>query len=1173
MNIKAFFKKDINRNIETVIKADDRDHVSDEVAEYVITHEIAKKIREPFQAYNNYSGANGVWISGFFGSGKSHLLKILSYVLENKEFNGYKSGDLFAEKIEDDEMLKGDVLAATRIPSESILFNIDQQAQITAKSDENAILSVFYKVFFDHLGYYGFQTHVAEFEMWVDKQGHFETFKSKFAEIHETPWEQARRDYFDPLVTDGIAQVLGELNNTDAAKYETILDDLEDKQKQSIEDFCLRVQDYIKTKPKGFRLNFFVDEVGQYISDNTKLMLNLQTIAETLATRTKGHSWILVTSQEDMEKVVGDMTKSQQNDFSRIQARFKLKIPLTSANVDEVIEKRLLKKNEDAQQVLLTAYEEQKANLDTLLSFSDAGVQFKGYTEDKDFANKFPFVPYQFDLFQHCRRALSTHNAFQGKHASVGERSMLGVFQQVIQSIEHRDHRALVSFDKMYEGIRNELRGEIQSSIILAERNLDNRFAVQVLKALFLVKYFANFKTTQRNISVLMIDDIHVDLNKHERNIEEALNTLENQSYVQRNGDVYEFLTDDEKDVEEEIKSTDIDEQAITNLLKEVFFDEIIRDNKIRFQDNKQDYDFTNKIDGSVLGREKELEIEIITPNHPDYDKSDIIKAQTMGSASMKMVLPPDAVFMKDLKMYLRTQKYVKQNQSTSNRPEVKRILQEKGQQNAERRRNLVLIANKLIATSTVVMNGQKHEMGQNSDGKSRVVNAFQDLIKIVYSNLRMLGSVQYSEDTIKQVIRDKQDALFGADDTSMTEAESEILNLIKRRKKQSDRTSLNDLKTNFLRKPYGWYPNAIWTVTAKLYKRGKIEVKKDANLLEGDSVLNALLNSTYHANTLLEPQATFDASMVKKLKKTYADAFDESCSLNEAKDVANAFKGKLKEMQVEVSKLLVLKKDYPFIKGLEDFNEQLYRWGTKEYSYYLTNISDFEDILLDTKDDLLDPIKKFIHGDQVRIYDDIRRLLNGDRSNLDYIEGNELDILETLLKHPKPYSGNLIRDAKVAKDALSQNVLKVIAAEKTTAIKAIDNAIKDLESKEEFKGLDTAKQNQIVKPLQEEMQKLNNQKYIANIRDAKRKVTDRLLEQQLNEMMRLATPVKDVEAEKDGVPIINEPPIAHYIRKSAVKVNFAKTELRTENDVQEYVEAYKKALLKEIKENRRISL
>lgn len=183
--IKQYFEKPIDRPIETVIKADDRDNISTEVTEYVITNEIGKKIRDFFQAYNDYAGANGVWISGFFGSGKSHLLKILSYVLENKEYEGWKSGELFAEKVDNDEMLKGDILNATRIPSESILFNIDQQAQITSKEDPNAILSVFYKVFYDHLGYYGFQPHVAEFEMWLDGKGKYEAFKTEYEKVNE----------------------------------------------------------------------------------------------------------------------------------------------------------------------------------------------------------------------------------------------------------------------------------------------------------------------------------------------------------------------------------------------------------------------------------------------------------------------------------------------------------------------------------------------------------------------------------------------------------------------------------------------------------------------------------------------------------------------------------------------------------------------------------------------------------------------------------------------------------------------------------------------------------------------------------------------------------------------------------------------------------------------------
>jgi len=1165
MKIKEFFQKDINRNIETVIKADDREHISDEVAEYVITKEIAKKIRDFFAAYNDYAGANGVWISGFFGSGKSHLLKILSYVIENKEFDGYKSGELFAEKVEEDEMLKADIIASTKRPSESILFNIDQQAQITSKSDENAILSVFYKVFFDHLGYYGFQQHVAEFEMWIDKQEKYEDFKTKFNARHDKPWEKARIDYFDPKVTDDIAEVLAELFHENASKYENILDDIEDRQKQSIEDFCERVHAYIKTKKIGFRLNFFVDEVGQYISDNTKLMLNLQTIAETLATRTKGGSWVLVTSQEDMEKVVGDMNKSQQNDFSRIQARFKIKIPLTSANVDEVIEKRLLKKNDKTYQYLTNSFTKIKSHLDTLLSFSDAGVQFKGFKNKEDFANKFPLAPYQFDLFQQCRKALSSHNAFQGKHASVGERSMLGVFQQVVQKIEDKDDKALISFDMMYEGIRNELKGEIQNSIILAEKNLGNPFAIKVLKVLFLVKYYGNFKTTQRNISVLMIDDIEVDLKKHDQSIEEALNMLENQAYIQRNGDYYEFLTDDEKDIEVEIKNTDIDDQGITTLLKEILFDEIIKDNKIRYIANKQDYDFSSKIDGTILGREKELEIEIITQNYHDFNNLTYIQSQTMGSTGMKLLLPSDAVFIKDVKIYLKTNKYVKQSQSTTNRPEKKRILQDKAQLNAKRRQDLFIIANKLLANASVYMNGGKHEVGQSTDGKTRVINVFQDLIKMVYTNLRMLGNTQFNEDTIKSIMRTPIDDLFNTD-VSFSEAESEILNLINRRKGQSDRTSLADLKTHFSKRPYGWYPNAVWTITANLYKRAKIEVKQDSNLLEDEEVLNALLNTTKYANTLLEPQAIIDPKLVTKLKQCYADAFDENCSKKENKEVANAFKDKLKEMYVEVNQLLAQKRSYPFLQNLEGFSNKLEQWCNKDYSYYLINLNAFEEDLLDAKEDLLDPIKRFMHGEQRKIYDDIKNLLESNTANVDYVEGEEFDTLKALMNTQTPYKGNAIQIAKAAKDSLTKKVKATIEEEKKDALSTIEKAIKEIQSKEEYTQLDTIKQASLSKPFKEEMDKLENQKYIAVIKDVKAKVLNDLIPKQLNEMLSYTT------AKESDDPEVKEQ-MVHYVRTSVIKPDFSKSELKTEDDVDEYIESLRKALKEQIRENKRILL
>ena len=1167
MKINQFFQKDIHRNIETVIKADDRENISDEVAEYVITHEIGNKIRDFFSAYKDYAGANGVWISGFFGSGKSHLLKILSYVLENKEFDGYHSGELFAEKIENDQILKADVLSASKIPSESILFNIDQQSQITSKANQDAILKVFYKVFYDHLGFYGFQPHVAEFEMWLNRNGQLADFISLFNSKSNVLWEKARIDYYDPLVTDTISEVLGEINKKPAEDYDDILDKLEENSKQSIDDFCDRVMEYIKAKGPHFRLNFFVDEIGQYISENTKLMLNLQTIAETLAIKTKGRSWILVTSQEDMEKVVGDMSKTQQNDFSRIQARFKIKIPLTSANVDEVIEKRLLKKSDSATQLLKDTYQKEHVHLSTLISFSDSGVQFKGFQGDKDFVNKYPFLPYQFDLFQQCRRALSTHNAFQGKHASVGERSMLGVFQQVIKAIGEGDEKTIVGFDRMYEGIRNELRGEIQSSIILAEKNISNQMAIRVLKTLFMVKYYSSFKPTKRNVSVLLIDSLEVDLKAHETKIEEALNLLENQSYIQRNGELFEFLTDDEKDIEQEIKEVDVDEQAITQQLKEFFFDEIIKDGKIQYLENKQSYDFTSKVDGATTGREKELSVEIITENNPDYENTVYIYNQTMGSPLMRLVLPTNSIFIKDLKMYLKTNRYIKHNLNTSVKVERRRILQDKQTQNSERRRILIILANQLLAGSDVIINGTKQEMGSHSDGKARVVQAFQILVKTVYPNLRMLGHSVYTEDTFKQIIYSNQNDLFQVEQT-ITEAEQEILTLINRRKMKSDRTSLHDLREVFGSKPYGWYPNAVWSVTAKLYKRGQIELKQDSNLLEDRDVLQAFLNSAQYTNTLVQPQEAEDPRAVRALKELYGEVFDEGCPFTIGKEIASDFKEKLKVLSQEVESYYRQRSDYPFLESLSESLELTKKLAAKDYAQLLTQVDEFKVGLLDAKESVLDPIRKFMNGDQRKIYDDIRNTLKGDQSNFQYLDGEEIETLTQLIQNPKPYIGNAIREGKAAKDQLTEKVLAKISEEQEQTQQIIQNCLLRLKAEPDFSKLYQADQMEILEPLESELKKVKTQRYIGVLRDSRNWIRNELLTKQLDEINN-RTPHHDF--------VIGEPPREPQYTKTisarTIEINFSMSLLKTEADVDAYVEEMRVEFKKQIQNNRRISL
>ncbi|WIM05700.1 MAG: BREX system P-loop protein BrxC [Candidatus Nitricoxidivorans perseverans] len=402
MELKTIFERDVNRPIEGVIKADDEAGLKNEIEEYVLTNEVAKRLDSFLDAYNNYHGANGVWVSGFFGSGKSHLLKILALVLENRVVDGANALELFLPKIHDDKILAAALEKAVAIPSKSILFNIDQKADVISKTQSDALLAVFVKVFDETCGYYGKQPYIAQFERELDRDGLFDDFKTQFKQLSSNDWDwgRARPARVASFIDQAFNKVTGQNVNG-------VLDKFRLDYRLSIEDFANHVQAWIDKQAPNFRLNFFVDEVGQYIADNTKLMTNLQTVAESLATKCNGRAWIIVTAQEDMNAVVGEMSKQQSNDFTKIQARFNSRMKLTSADVAEVIQKRLLLKNDAGAQQLAAVYAQQSNNFKTLFDFADGAQTYRNFKDADHFVSAYPFIPYQFALFQVAIQGIS----------------------------------------------------------------------------------------------------------------------------------------------------------------------------------------------------------------------------------------------------------------------------------------------------------------------------------------------------------------------------------------------------------------------------------------------------------------------------------------------------------------------------------------------------------------------------------------------------------------------------------------------------------------------------------------------------------------------------------------------------------------------------------------------
>ena len=194
MKIKDLFVKPINRPINGVVKAEQRDDESvwQELDEYVATKQVTEYLRRFFDAYlatadhpNDPAviARMGVWVSGFFGSGKSHFIKILSYLLSNLEARHAQDGktqravEFFTSKIKD-PMLMGDIRRAVAGNTDVILFNIDSKAD--AKTDRDAILQVFLRVFNEMQGLSGDAAHVAEMERYLISKGVFEPFKQAF---------------------------------------------------------------------------------------------------------------------------------------------------------------------------------------------------------------------------------------------------------------------------------------------------------------------------------------------------------------------------------------------------------------------------------------------------------------------------------------------------------------------------------------------------------------------------------------------------------------------------------------------------------------------------------------------------------------------------------------------------------------------------------------------------------------------------------------------------------------------------------------------------------------------------------------------------------------------------------------------------------------------------------
>ncbi len=896
LTISELFKREIARPINGVVKADQMDGESiwQELDEFVVTKEIDGHLRTFFGCYceaidapNNpsLSGKIGVWVSGFFGSGKSHFIKVLSHLLANDEhvFNGRakRAVDFFEDKIKDAAHL-GDIKRAVASETDVILFNIDSKADSGAGRD--AILAVFLKVLNEKLGYSPDHAHIAHMERYLDEKGKYDEFRKAYKKLTDTDWNDERDSY--EFNRDEVVESLSKTLGQSLDSCEKWIDTGESTFSLTVENFAKWTKEYLDRRGPDHRVIFLVDEVGQFIGSDNALMLNLQTITEQLGTACNGRAWVVVTSQEDIDAVLGEMRTSRENDFSKIQGRFKTRLSLSSANVDEVIQERLLRKHDSVKPDLVKLFREKGDILKNQLSFRDVGTTYQQFREADDFVRTYPFAPYQFKLLQRVFESIRKAGA-TGLHLAQGERSLLDAFQHAAKTISNHEVGVLVPLYRFYPSIESFLDSTVKRTIDHAKQNTSlEPYDIHVLQVLFLIRYVDEMKGNVDNLVTLCLDEIDADRLALKKKIEESLTRLEKDSLVSRSGDLYYFLTNEERDINQEIKKEIISSAEEAKLLGDLIFLDVLKDEKKhRYSITKKDIPFNRVCDQQVVGRNTEgaMTVAVVSPLDDDfaaYSDQKCVLSSSGDNGKVLVLLKDKESLGRELKTYLRTEKYLRTKDDSTSPPTTRRIHKELASENQQRRRLLANLLSDMLVEAKYFVAGEKLEVRATAPILA-MGEAFEYLVENTFTKLSYL---KYLNDNPSKEIY----AILKSDDTAQMTLQMELAEnnpqALEEVRQYVQLASGRDREIvmydvcygRFSERPFGWPEWETAILLVRLYAAGEILFVRAGDAIRHDDLPAALAEPKSWRKVTVVQKVTAKIEDVKKAREIGKDVFSE---------------------------------------------------------------------------------------------------------------------------------------------------------------------------------------------------------------------------------------------------------------------------------------------------------
>lgn len=1174
--LNGIYEKDINREIQGVIKVDDENYIKQELEEYVVTDELLKHFHSFFESYNaginNSTEKMGVWISGFFGSGKSHFLKIVSYLLENKIVDGKAAVDYFDGKIQDAKLL-ADIKRAGNISTDVILFNIDSKASLDSVDGKDKILAVFEKVFNEKMGLSTIP-HVAELERFLIREGKYEEFKNYFQEECGDNWVDARNDFY--FRRDEIVNSYSKALNKSKEEAENWFDKAEERYDLSIEKFAERVRDYIKSKGDNHHVVFLVDEIGQYIGEDGSLMLNLQTIVEDLGIECGGKAWVIVTSQE----AIDDVIKVIGNNFSKIQGRFDTKLSLSSSDIDEVIKKRILAKKDEYTESLELIYDKDESIIKNLLLFKNAAYQ-KLYMDRIDFAETYPFIPYQFRLLQNVFTDIRKHG-FAGKHLSSGERSLIGAFQGTAKRYSNYEIGTLIPFYAFYDTIEEFLEHQVKNVIATAEdavkANELQEIDVKVLKMLFMLKNIKEIPANVENLASLYVSNINDDKISIKKEITDSLRRLENQTLIQRNNDEYKFLTDEEQEINREIKQIVIDQNRITDYLNKMIYGYIYTDNKFTYK-NKP-FPLTKYVDNMKCSQEYEIGIKVVTASVGQDDTN--IKIQSgMENKYVYVKLELSTLINNEIENCLQVEDYRRAKSTSLQTSQVESILRAKQAEVDAAEIRIRENIKEQLNEAEIIIAGDRQNI-TTKDAKARINEALEILINNIYTKFTYIKKNYTTQDIRELWNGNKQMTISKEVEFLNQKAYEAMQEYIEEKNAFSQNITIRTLLQDFTIAPYGFLDDDILYLLARLLKNEVVSLYYSGEIqnITSDETLNKILKRDYYDRTLIKMRKKIDVKYINDLKSVARNSFNEISLSDDEDGMVRDFKERCIGHTIE--KLRDVLGNYNNIKVYQYPGKQVIEDALKLFNS-IANIRDTSELFEEVsnkKDEIteitpkIDTIYEFFEGSQKEQFDKVRETIITYENNKDYVDNTQelkdvVGKITDILKAEEPYSS--IHELPTLRSELISILVDMYEKKSAPIIEMANKTIEYIENELNNAGinLDDFGKSYIdnCKGIIDSLQHSNELKDIYAQETRLGQMKDSfiiVLEKKKYEMSK----PKDDNTKSDEPVIIK----TRKIVRTDMLMNRS-YEINSKEDIDKYIEELRNKLMKELEENNNLTI